>query len=111
MSSLHRGYDPTPSRSACTRISCARVSDTGAPVPGVNVLLSTIHQPVCQVASLLHNLTRKDVEFKWTDDCQAAFETLKRKLTQAPIFWHIPGFCAGDRCLCEGENPTELGIL
>lgn len=38
-----------------------------------------------KVASPLHNFTRKDVEFKWTGDRQAAFEALKRKLTQAPI--------------------------
>jgi len=41
------------------------------------------------VASPLHNHTRKDVEFEWTDDCQSAFETLKRKLTQAPILVYL----------------------
>ena len=31
------------------------------------------------------NLTQKDVQFRWTNDCQEAFDVLKRKLTQAPI--------------------------
>ena len=37
------------------------------------------------IASPLHNLTKKDVTFHWSDDCQMAFETLKQKLTSAPI--------------------------
>ena len=36
-------------------------------------------------ARALHQLTRKDVRFEWTDECQTAFETLKQKLTSAPI--------------------------
>ena len=33
----------------------------------------------------LTKLTRKDVPFVWTDDCEIAFETLKAKVTSAPI--------------------------
>ena len=38
-----------------------------------------------QIAQPLHSLTRKDVPFRWTEDCQQAFETLKKKLTEAPV--------------------------
>ena len=38
-----------------------------------------------EVALPLHALTRKNVEFEWTPDCQRAFETLKEKLIQAPV--------------------------
>lgn len=38
-----------------------------------------------QIAKPLHELTRQDVQFVWTDRCQAAFTTLKAKLTQAPV--------------------------
>ncbi|KAK8929012.1 hypothetical protein KSP39_PZI017869 [Platanthera zijinensis] len=37
------------------------------------------------IALPLTKLTRKNIPFIWTDDCQEAFEELKRKLTTAPI--------------------------
>ena len=43
-----------------------------------------IHQ-FSSIASSLHNLTQKDVQFSWTPQCQTAFDTLKAKLTEAPI--------------------------
>ena len=33
----------------------------------------------------LHKLTEKDSTFVWTEDCQGAFETIKKLLTSAPI--------------------------
>ncbi len=33
----------------------------------------------------LYELTRKDVEFKWTESCQTSFDALKAALVQAPI--------------------------
>lgn len=38
-----------------------------------------------QIASPLSSLTRKDKEFVWSSSCQEAFESLKGKLTSAPI--------------------------
>ena len=37
------------------------------------------------IASPLTNLTKKDQPFKWTKECQNAFDTLKTRLTEAPI--------------------------
>ena len=37
------------------------------------------------MANVLHALTKKEVPFLWTPDCQAAFENLKDLLTSAPI--------------------------
>ena len=38
-----------------------------------------------KIAHPLHALTRKDVQFLWTQECQEAFETLKKQLTSAPV--------------------------
>ena len=37
------------------------------------------------IADPLTKLTRKDVKFNWTNECQEAFENLKQKLITAPI--------------------------
>ena len=38
-----------------------------------------------QIARPLHDLTKKDAAFTWTDECQRAFEELKSRVTSAPI--------------------------
>ena len=45
-----------------------------------------------RIAKPLNNLTRKGEGFYWSDDCQAAFEELKRRLVEAPVLAHFrPG--------------------
>ena len=43
-----------------------------------------IHQ-FSKLVAPLTNLTRKGCSFEWSPDCQQAFETIKDKMTQAPI--------------------------
>ena len=38
-----------------------------------------------KIAGPLHCLTRKEVKFEWTDRCEESFQTLKEKLTSAPV--------------------------
>jgi len=38
-----------------------------------------------EIAAPLHALQKKGAPFVWNEDCQKAFQTLKGKLTQAPI--------------------------
>jgi hypothetical protein len=44
-----------------------------------------------EVASVLYDLTKKGVPFVWGEEHQAAFETLKRALCEAPVL-QIPDF-------------------
>ena len=46
------------------------------------------------VAGPLHGLTRKGVDFVWSESCEEAFRTLKRLLTQAPVL-AFPDFSLG----------------
>ena len=41
-----------------------------------------------QIAQPLHKLTEANVPFKWSDECQSAFDVLKSRLTSAPILTH-----------------------
>ena len=47
-----------------------------------------------EIAKPLHKLTQKGVRFKWTKECQNAFQTLKTKLVNAPVLAH-PDFNHG----------------
>jgi hypothetical protein len=40
------------------------------------------------VAAPLTELTKKNVKFRWTDECQNAFEKLKQALCEAPVLIH-----------------------
>jgi hypothetical protein len=48
-------------------------------------ILSAIHQRVLEDCETNDNFARQQVEFKWTQKCQEAFEALKVKLTTAPV--------------------------
>jgi hypothetical protein len=37
------------------------------------------------IAEPLHKLTRKDIVFDWSEECQYAFDILKTKITEAPV--------------------------
>lgn len=40
------------------------------------------------IPKCFHTFTEKGADFKWTSDCQSAFDTLKLRLTNAPILGH-----------------------
>ena len=42
-------------------------------------------QGFSDIAKPLHSLTLKQAQFVWSDDCDKAFSTLKKKLVQAPV--------------------------
>ena len=52
---------------------------------GLSLYYSIFINKFGEVASPHHALTRKNVEFDWTPECQHAFETLKEKLIQPPV--------------------------
>ena len=41
------------------------------------------------IAAPLHQLTKKEAKFDWTDGCQKSFDTLKTKLINAPLLHHF----------------------
>ena len=37
------------------------------------------------LAAPLHQLTHNNAEFQWTEECNNAFESIKKRLTEAPV--------------------------
>eukprot|EP00253_Pinus_taeda_P028167 PITA_28167 len=62
-----------------------------------------------KIASPLFKLLTKDCELKWDPDCQAAFETLKTRISKAPILrgpnWELPFHISTD------ASDTTLGAV
>lgn len=53
-----------------------------------------------KIETPLFKLLTKDYEFNWNFDCQAAFETLKKRISEAPILkginWKLPFYISTD---------------
>jgi hypothetical protein len=62
-----------------------------------------------KIASPLFSLLTKATEFSWNDQCQTAFETLKERLSIAPILrgpnWSIPFHISTD------ASDTTIGVV
>ena len=52
---------------------------------GIDRLLSMICSEFSTIASPLTRLTRRDVGFQWSDECEEIFQKLKTWLTLVPV--------------------------
>ena len=63
------------------------------------------------IATPLHHLTKKDVKFKWSNECEQAFCRLKSLLTEAPILAY-PRFGGEEHFLLETDaSGVGLGAV
>ena len=62
------------------------------------------------IAAPLHALTRKDALFHWSEDCQAAFDQLKARLTTSPIT-AFPDFSQAFRLYTDASTAGLGAIL
>ena len=51
-----------------------------------------------KIAGPLNALTKKEVKFEWTPECEKAFSDLKQRVCEAPILWH---FDPSEQCFVE----------
>ena len=58
------------------------------------------------VAAPLHHLTNKDVTFKWIEECQIAFDTLKQKLVDSPLL----SYPVADTTFILDTDASNVGI-
>ena len=62
------------------------------------------------ISRVLTHLTKKDVEFKWTAECEKCFQILKEFLQQAPIL-RYPDPQASYTLYTDASKYTDAGIL
>ena len=62
-----------------------------------------------KIAEPLHRLTRKDIPFVWSPDCQQSYEYLKSKLIESPVLAY-PNFNE-DFCLETDASVKGLGAI
>ncbi len=63
-----------------------------------------------KIAKPLNNLTKKDTTFKWTEECQEAFITLKKALTSEPIILKYPDWDRPFTLYCDASD-YALGYI
>ena len=62
------------------------------------------------IAAPLHELTKKGVPFTWATTQKTAFDTLKDKLTHAPLL-HLPDFNKTFELECDASGIGLDGVL
>jgi hypothetical protein len=63
-----------------------------------------------KLAAPLTDLLKKDKKWKWSDKCQAAFETLKEKLTSSPVL-ALPDFTRPFEVQSDASDYAVGGVL
>lgn len=63
-----------------------------------------------RIAKPLTNLTRKDITFRWTNECQLAFEDLKKRLLEAPVLAYF-SFEKPTRLETDASDGVVAGVL
>jgi len=63
-----------------------------------------------KIAKPLHNLTRKNIKFLWTNECENAFKELKKRLITSPILLH-PDITKSFIVDCDASNYVIGAVL
>ena len=71
----------------CAGLSCTPEYTSTETILRINLLLRNRRfiARFAKIAAPLYRLTKKEVKWEWSKECQLAFETLKDKLMQAPV--------------------------
>ena len=63
-----------------------------------------------KIAKPMTKLFKKDTKFKWTEDCEASFQELKKRLTTAPVPI-LPDICKNFQVYCDASRLGLGGVL
>jgi len=76
--------DPDKTETVATWPRPSNVSDVRA-FCGLASYYRTFVEGFAKIAHPLHDLTKKNATFEWTEECERAFVELKRRLTSTPV--------------------------
>jgi hypothetical protein len=74
------------------------------------LVLQVFISALCGISAPLHELTKKGVSFNWGPTHQQAFDTVKSKLTQAPLL-QLPDFDKMFELECDVSGLGIGGVL
>ena len=63
-----------------------------------------------KIAKPMTALLKKDTKFKWTEECEAIFQELKKRLTTAPVLI-LPDICKDFQVYCDASCLGRGGVL
>ena len=105
-------WNPTPTRKTrkhCQN-ACTKKSQRSETVPRISRILQEICPKMADISRVLTHLTKKDMEFKWTPECENCFQILKEFLQQAPIL-RYPDPQASYTLYTDASKYAYAGIL
>ena len=84
-----KGVETDPSKTQCIEMwpTPKNVKDVRAFIGLCSYYRCFVYR-FSEIAKPLHKLTEKNKPFIWTEECSKAFETLKKKLVEAPVLIH-----------------------
>ena len=63
-----------------------------------------------KIAKPMTELLKKDTKFKWTEECEASFQELKKRLTTAPVLI-LPDIRKDFQVYCDASRLGLGGVL
>ena len=66
-------------------------------------------QDYAEITTPLRRLLKQDVPWKWTNECQLAFQQLKNSVTSAPVLAHFSTMAVP--CVTFDASGTALGAV
>ena len=91
----------------CQRVANSNLHRGHTTILGVSHLLPQVCEELAQIAAPLYRLSEKKKAWIWNEECEVAFDTLKKKLTSAPIL-AFPDFTEAFSRYCATRHECSL---
>jgi hypothetical protein len=66
-------------------LEATNICNSSTKFPWVGWLLLKVHQNFSKIAEPITKLLKKGIKYAWSEDCDDAFQALKKLLTTSPV--------------------------